>query len=206
MYRSFYMIDPFKITDFERKEADLQEFLLFCVAVAGKKATMIASKIATFLSGANNNELPFDYVRRLAQSELLVERLKDVKMGKYALLNRAWRDLTGANGPDIRACSADELQSIHGVGFKTARFFILHSRRDADVAVIDTHVLKYLASLGHKVPTTIPVGQQYLDLEAIMIELAKAAGMTMADFDLAVWSHYASQGQHPLPTIQKQAA
>lgn len=194
------MVDPFQITDFKRDDTALQEFWLFCVAVAGKKATMIASKIDEFLSGCQDGETPFDYVRRLASEDRLIERMTEVRLGKYALLDRAWRFTVSEAGPDLRTAQVSELQSIHGVGFKTSRFFILHSRADADVAVIDTHVLKYLASLGHEVPDTIPVGETYLRLEAIMLDAARAAGMPMADFDLAVWKHYASGGAHPLPS------
>ena len=200
------MVDPFEITDFGRGDAALQEFWLFCVAVAGKKATMIAGKVDEFLSGRAEGELPFDYVRRLVSEGRLVSRMQEVKIGKYALLDKAWSFTVSDAGPDLRTASADELQAIHGVGFKTSRFFVLHSRADADVAVIDTHVLKYIASLGHEVPSSIPVGEPYLKLEAIMLSAARSAGMTMADFDLMVWKHYASGGVHPLPGSMALAA
>nr|WP_250807886.1 hypothetical protein [Neorhizobium tomejilense] len=200
------MVDPFKITDFARDDAALQEFWLFCVAVAGKKATMIAGKIDEFLSDRRGGELPFDYVRRLVAEGRLVERMQAVRTGKYALLEKAWGFTVSDAGPDLRTADPSELQSIHGVGFKTSRFFVLHSRSDAKVAVIDTHVLKYLKAKRHRVPATIPVGDEYLRLEKLMLRYARAAGMTMADFDLAVWKHYASKGEHALPGQTSMAA
>ncbi|MDW9478838.1 hypothetical protein GOB57_09090 [Sinorhizobium meliloti] len=193
------MVDPFKITDFNRDDAALQEFWLFCVAVAGKKATMIAGKIDEFLSLKAPGELPFDYVRRLDAEGRLEAAMKGVRLGKYDLLGKSWPAIVSPEAPDLRTAEADELQDIHGVGFKTSRFFVLHSRDDANVAVIDTHVLKYLKSRRHRVPETIPVGKEYLRLEQLMLKYARAAGMTMADFDLTIWKHYASKGEHALP-------
>lgn len=194
------MVDPFKITDFNRDDAALQEFWMFCVAVAGKKATMIAGKIDEFLAPKAPGELPFDYVRRLVAEGRLDAAMRDARLGKYELLGKSWPFIVSDSGPDLRTAEAEELQDIHGVGFKTSRFFVLHSRSDAKVAVIDTHVLKYLKSRRHRVPKTIPVGAEYLRLERLMLRYARASGMTMADFDLAVWKHYASKGEHPLPT------
>jgi thermostable 8-oxoguanine DNA glycosylase len=197
------MVDPYAITNFNRTESELQEFWLFCMAVAGKKATMIAGKIGEFLEEKSEGATPFDYVRRLVEENRLRERMMAVKLGKYALLEKGYAGSVSADGPDFTTAPADRLQEIQGVGFKTSRFFVLHSRRDADVAVIDTHVLKYLASLGHQVPSTIPTGDAYLALEKIMLTAARTAGMSMAEFDLRVWKHYASNGQHPLPGTEE---
>jgi hypothetical protein len=84
------MVDPFKITDFNRDYASLQEFWMFCVAVAGKKATMIAGKIDEFLSSKAPDELPFDYIRRLITDGRLDQALRPVRLGKYDLLGKSW--------------------------------------------------------------------------------------------------------------------
>ena len=39
------MIDPYKITNYNRTESQLQEFLLFCILVAGKTAYIQAKKL-----------------------------------------------------------------------------------------------------------------------------------------------------------------
>lgn len=193
------MVDPFNVTNFERSLRELEEYFLFCVAVAGKKATMIAGKIDEFLSESRADETPFEYVLRLDFEGRLAERLLEVRLGKYAVLSRAYP--LAAAKPGLVHASSDELEMIPGVGPKTARFFILHTRPDARVAVIDTHVLKYLKSRGHKVPKGFPTGQTYARLEALMLEEIDASGMTGAEFDLAVWSHYASNGVSPLPPV-----
>lgn len=195
------MIDPFKITDFERTTEELQEFWLFCLAVAGKKATMIAGKIGEFLEGRSSNETPFEYVNRLAKSGELIGRLKDVRMGKYALLELAFANSAQAGRLDLRKVVPSDLEELPGVGPKTSRFFIMHSRENAQIAVIDTHVTKYLRERGYDVPKGVPTGKVYARLEQIMIAETKASGMTPADFDLAIWSHYASNGEKPLPAV-----
>mgnify|MGYP002622262244 CR=1 FL=1 len=194
------MVDPYDVTDFARSRGGLEEYWLFCLAVAGKKATMIASKVDEFLGGASADETPFSYVRRLVSEGTLAERLADVRMGKYALLERAYSASVSPGAPDIATASAEELEGIPGVGPKTARFFIVHSRKGARVAVIDTHVLKFLRDRGHRVPPGFPGRRDYARLERIMLSEVDASGLDPAEFDLAVWSHYASGGKTPLPS------
>jgi len=193
------MIDAYDVTKFDRTPAELEEYFLFCVAVAGKKATVVASKLDDFLSGAMPGESPFAYVRRLQGEGRLLERLVEVRMGKYSLLCRAWA--AAALLPDLASATVDELEALPGVGQKTARFFVLHTRKDAKVAVIDTHVLKFLRHRGHRVPKGFPGPREYVRLEAIMLDEVAASGMEPADFDLAVWAHYASNGASPLPGL-----
>lgn len=47
------MIDPNNITKFYRTEAELEEFLLFCIIVAGKNSKIQAKKLAEFLEGGD---------------------------------------------------------------------------------------------------------------------------------------------------------
>lgn len=192
------MVDPFNVTNYSRTRSELEEYFLFCLAVAGKKATMIAAKVAEFLSGATPDETPFAYVLRLEAEGSLTARLIEVKMGKYALLTRAYAQ---AARMDVATASVDELEALPGVGPKTARFFVLHSRRNAKVAVIDTHVLKFLREKGHEVPKGFPSPRDYKRFEQIMLSEIEASGMNTAEFDLAVWSHYASGGASPLPGV-----
>lgn len=193
------MVDPYNVTNFSRSRWELEEYFLFCAAVAGKKATMIAGKITQFLMEARADETPFEYVRRLVDEDRLTQRLKEVRLGKYAVLSSAYALAATTEG--LLEAEPEVLETIPGVGPKTARFFILHTRRGARVAVIDTHVLKYLKSRGRKVPKGFPTGRVYARLEAIMLEEMDASGMDRAEFDLAIWSHYASNGASPLPVV-----
>jgi thermostable 8-oxoguanine DNA glycosylase len=199
------MIDPHDVTNFSRSEPELQEYLMFCLAVAGKKASMIAKKLNAFLSGSIPGEEPFAYVLRLHASSRLDAELRKVGMGKYDLLGKAYPMIAQQFRGRLAHVPIGELESIRGIGPKTARYFALHSRSaPGEIAVIDTHVMKYLRQIGHKVPKRLPTRSNYGRLERLMIDAAKASGMSMADFDLAVWNHYSSGGAWPLPALQYQ--
>lgn len=194
------MIDPTKITDFTRDQHQLEEFWLFCIAVAGKTATQIAAKIDDFLSGRREAEGPYDFVRRLVAEGRLKSELERVKMGKYKLLVQGYAESVAETGPDLLAATPRDFEEIYGVRHKTSRFFLLHSRHNADVAVIDTHVLKFLKHCGYEnIPDSVPQNDRYYELEDLMKQEASRSGMGMAAFDLAVWNHYSSKGQYPLP-------
>jgi len=193
------MIDPYAITNHSRSRAELEEFWVFCLSVAGKKATMMAGKVDEFIAGCGHDGTPFERIRKLIAEDRLVEEMKRARVGKYALLDKALRATLAEGAPDIESAMPADLETIPGVGPKTARFFLLHSRKDIEVAVIDTHMVKYVASLGHRVPNGVPTGKEYARLERIVIDRARELGMPLDGFDLAVWSHYASGGAHPLP-------
>lgn len=195
------MIDAFDVTNFKRTQSELEEYWLFCVAVAGKTATIIAKKINQFLSDKYLCETPFDYVRRLNKEGRLEARMREVKLGKYTNLVPSYTAISAADAPDLRTAAPAEFETIRGVGEKTSRYFILHSRENANVAAIDTHVLKYLKARGYTVTKGIPKGKAYARLEGYMLAEMAASGMTPADFDLALWSHYASKGKYPLPQV-----
>jgi thermostable 8-oxoguanine DNA glycosylase len=195
------MIDPYNITNYDRTDKELQEFWLFCLAVAGKKATMMAKKVDDFLKPTCGLITPFQYIDNMVAFSTLEQNLRRVRMGKYALLEKGYAESVSKGAQWLRTASAEDIRkSITGAGYKTSRFFTLHSRRNENVAVIDTHMLKYLKHLGaSNVPDGIPNGPEYLRLEKLLLAEAAKKKLSMADFDLKIWSHYASKGISPLP-------
>jgi hypothetical protein len=133
------MIDPSNVTHFGRTDEELEEFLLFCVVVAGKNADQQAAKLEGFLGGRR----PFAHIRSADRAGGLRGRLREVRLGKYALLERSFRGLAGS-GADLRACPWEDLTRFPGIGIKTAKFFILHSRPGEMHGVLDTHVLAWM--------------------------------------------------------------
>lgn len=200
------LIDPFKITNYDRDDVELQSFWLFCLAVAGKKATMMAKKVDDFLNkrtqlSTRSDYTPFKYVYDLGAIGDLNAALRSVKMGKYDLLTKGYLQSAQKGAQWLRTATAEDIRAdITGAGYKTSRFFTLHSRRNENVAVIDTHMLKYLKHIGAlNVPDGIPNGPDYLRLEKILLAEAAKKKLSMANFDLAIWSHYASKGATPIP-------
>lgn len=183
------MIDPRAVTNFERNDSELEEFLIFTISVAGKSANMIARKVEAFLR-MGTGTTPFEKIRHLIRRRMLVRAMKKVKLGKYTLLGNAFTKLVRSD-LDLRTCSLEALESVPGIGLKTSRFFVLHSRRDQAVAILDTHILKYLASLGHEVPRHTPQNPAvYSTLQELFLKEARRSGKNVAEFDLEIWKRY----------------
>jgi thermostable 8-oxoguanine DNA glycosylase len=185
------MIDPRKITNYNRTEFQLQEFLLFSICVAGKNSFQQAKKLQEFLDIYPPRIAPFYKIRVLDRNNDLIDSLRDVKMGQYKRISTAFRGV--ANFMNERQYSLhnfplNHFECIKGIGMKTARFFVMHSRPGQMVACLDTHILKWLAAKGHEVPKSTPQGDKYLALEKIFLDYAKEMNMMPAELDLKIWN------------------
>ena len=162
------MIDPFDVTKYDRTIPELEEFLLFCICVAGKQANKTAERLGNILEEYERGEVksPFLVIQRLLFMKKLEDKLKEYGFGQYRKLTKALTQIA-RSGFDLRKCSVEDLETIHGVGPKTSRYFILHTRKDSKVACLDVHILGYLRGLGHEAPKTTPTGKKYLELEQI---------------------------------------
>ena len=89
----------------------------------------------------------------------------------------------------------DELVRVKGIGPKTARFFVMHSRRDQKVATLDVHILKWLREQGvERVPSQTPQNEvAYKRLEEKFLKLAKGLGKDPAELDLEIWKKKAKK-------------
>ena len=187
------MIDPTDVTKFDRTVDELQEFWLFCICVAGKTAVQQAKVLENFLRDGRAEfpgfVTPFQVVGVMDVSGILLDRIKEARLGQYPKLERAFRE---SLGKDLKTCTIEDLESIHGVGAKTARYFMLHTRKDQRIACLDTHVIRHMRDLGlTEQKGTPPSGPKYKALEDEFLKLADASGMTVADFDLMIWNKYA---------------
>jgi hypothetical protein len=190
------MIDPNNVTNAARTPAQLEEFLLFCVVVAGKNADQQSAKLERFLGGRR----PFAFIRSSEREGNLEERLREVRLGKYTLLGRSFRELS-ASGTDLATCEWEQLTLFPGIGIKTAKFFVLHSRPREMHGVLDTHVLAWMREHwapgpagGLTVPRHSPQDPRaYRFWETVYFGMVSArhhAGATAVDwarFDLDLW-------------------
>lgn len=182
-----YLIDPHNITDFNRSDEDLQAFWLFCVLVAGKNSRIQSQKLANFLKPAEATGIsPFRYIE-LRKAKYLDEDIRAEKLGQYKRVHRCFVESLKL---DLRNCTVEDLESVFGVGPKTARFFLLHSRPNQRLAVIDTHILKWLRNaLGIDAPTSTPTQlKKYHELENHYLQYCDDNGLSPAELDLHIWS------------------
>lgn len=172
---------------YDRTDRELQEFALLCMVVAGKHAATQQKKLRQFIE----EELPVNYIdlfaslREMNDYEML-GALHRVKMGKYRVLGSGFRRLANL---DLRSCSIDDLLAVPGIGPKTARFFLVYTRKGERHAVLDTHVLAELRENGFPdAPRQTPSGKQYDKWEKVWLEYCDALGVDPVEHDWAVWS------------------
>lgn len=186
------MINPDQLTNYRRTEAELQEFWLFSIAVAGKPAFRIARQVAEFIAALPlvGRLTPFDGIHHVLATEGydgLFKRVVDMRCGQQTRITKAFAQSIFL---DLRNTTLDNLMEVHGVGPKTARMFLLHSRPRQRLAVLDTHILKFLGKRGIKVPKLTPTGRRYAHLEKRFLALADKAGLSPAKYDLQIWKQY----------------
>lgn len=202
------IIDPNNITDFGRGQYGLESFWIFAICVAGKRADQTSTKVQQFIENLKSYADPGDWQSPIKmivlcnQQRMTTHELKKVKMGQYDRIGRALvhsAELVFGGTIDLRTCTPQDLEQVMGVGPKTSRFFIMHSRADAEVAALDTHILRWLQDIGYDAPKSTPQsGIAYELLEQTFLQEAARRNMKPADLDLKVWYHY-SQRQKGIP-------
>lgn len=193
------MINAWEITKFDRTDTELEEFILFAVCVANKRADVTAVKLEQFLSYIPGKASPFAKIEMMELQNKLYPNIVKTKFGQYRRIYSAMRHLCFL-AEDVKSLlDVDVLDATPGVGPKTARFVVLHSVPNVQYAVLDTHILKFLRERGYKTPASTPSGKsQYAKLEKAFIEEARQAGYKdLAAFDLLIWKRYAL-GQSPV--------
>ena len=200
------MIDPKNIIDCNRSDSALQEAFLFCYAVAGKNADQTASKVndmVAYIQGQDSMvdmglKGPLEYLGYHGP-EFSISIIEHFKFGKYkswfqmlTQINKRWLKINLI----LRKATPNYLESFHGIGPKTSRFFINSTRKDQRYAVLDTHILRYLREAGFKAPKSTPRGRSYHHWEAIalsLMEVAQNEGESLADVDLRIWRLYSGR-------------
>ena len=190
------MIDPANITNYYLTPLELEEHILFWVCAAGKNGTVTArllNKLLLELDAYNIGS--FNAIKQLGLWELS-KTLKRNGIGCYNQKARTILELANS-GLDLRTCTAEDLETIYGIGMKTSRCFIIHSRKNSNYAGLDTHMLKNLRMHNIQgVPFSTPTNKKlYKRLELEVLRLANESDMSPANYDLMIWNKYSIKGK-----------
>ncbi len=194
------MIDPYNITNYKRSKNELEEFLLFCIVVAGKTAYIQARKLDEFLKSVNTrlmmpeNINPFQTIKSAEQHGILFEEIKKAKLGQYKKIYSGFKYISEKEY-NLNKMTPEILEKIPGVGMKTSRFFLLHSDifYTNKIAILDTHILKFIKeNIDERAPKSTPViPLTYRYWEDMFLRWCSDNNKDMAEFDLEVWKSYA---------------
>lgn len=194
------MIDPYNITKYDRTQNELEEFLLFCIVVAGKTAYIQSRKLDEFLTSLNKrlmmpeNVNPFQSLKSANQHGILLEEILKAKLGQYKKIYNGFKYIT-EHEYDLTRMNPDLLERIPGVGMKTSRFFLLHSdiNYKDKIAILDTHILKFIKeNIDDRAPKSTPtIRVTYKYWEDLFLYWCELNNKNVADFDLEVWKSYA---------------
>lgn len=184
--------DPDALTPISyRTDAELEEFAIFCVCVAGKRARVVRRCLTEFWRAQvlrYGHGTPFELIRCMHQGYLWRE-LRLFGIGCYKAKAAAIEGLA-RSGLDLRRITTAQLELIPGIGPKTSRFFVMYTQPGTRVAVLDTHILRWMRE-EHAIdtPTATPAGRRYHELEEKFLGLVPA-GESVAEFDLQIWKRY----------------
>jgi thermostable 8-oxoguanine DNA glycosylase len=191
------MINPTQITNFKRSDKELQLFWIFCILVAGKNSDVAARKVGSLFKDLGD-KTPFEFLKENRNSirNLLVAH----KVGQY---NRIENAILQSLDLDLSTASLEDLMNVKGVGPKTARFFLLHSRHDCEHVILDVHILHYLRTRWQMdVARSTPPPVEYNRIEKIASNFIKLdfPNLSMAEADLLIWVEQSGRlAESPFP-------
>lgn len=199
------MIDATKITNYNATKSELEKHVCFWILAAGKSGVVAARQLEKL-----DEELREDIKRNFGSCpRSIFARLRAFEKGWKPLAENYLAHLMKINGIgcynqkagyllevarsglNLRTCSVDDLEKCKGIGRKSSRCFVIHTRRKAWYAGLDTHALKFLRDNGYpEAPKITPSSKvSYENWEKKFLDFVPS-GMTAGEFDLTNWNNY----------------
>ncbi|MBS7610214.1 N-glycosylase/DNA lyase [Candidatus Bathyarchaeota archaeon] len=174
-----------EFSEMEKREAgDIFKELCFCILTANfsaEKSIKIQEKIG-------------DGFLNLSESQL-AERLKELghrypnARARYIVLARKYRDSL----KKIIKSFHEEIElrewlvkNIKGIGYKEASHF-LRNIGYFNFAILDFHIIDFLVNYQLIDKPKILTKRKYLEIEKLLKQVAKKAGISLAELDLYLW-------------------
>lgn len=183
------MIDPSSVTNYAKTKRETEEFWLFALLAAGKNAEWASRAVHKLLKDCPENQSIFSHLVKDGGTSLF-NTLVANSVGQYHRLTRAIQESAEI---DLETATVEVLESIYGVGPKTARFFLLHTRPSIKCAVLDTHILRWLREEcdqedAPKRPPSKGDSYRRWEVLAMVFMEAKYPHLTIAQADLFIWA------------------
>jgi thermostable 8-oxoguanine DNA glycosylase len=123
----------------------------------------------------------------MIKSGNLMENLRIAGIGQYTRISKAYQAILKL---DLKNNILDKFLAVKGIGPKTARFFLVHSRPNQNMAVIDIHAKRWLLENTETTET-----DSYESMEQAFLFKAKKRKISPADFDLMLWTQMRDRGK-----------
>ncbi len=186
-YSDAPIITDENLVNFSRSLEELQLFWLYC-GFSVMRSRKPAQTALTRLLDDGIGDLPFDRLRQLADTGKLRESLESTRIGGWDRLEGFLRQ-TAEGRLDLKHGKVEDFEAVHGIGLAKARFFLLCTRENARVAVLDRHILQFLRDQDYpEVPESTPKSRKvYTRLEGYFLREADKSGIHPAPFNLEQW-------------------
>lgn len=192
------MVDPLHFTNYKRNTVELEEMLLFSILVAGKNALTTARCLENMLITAHRKQSmrvrrPFKCLQGFTEDEMS-KLVQSHGMGCYKSKGKSLYQLVNSD-IDLRECTFEDITAIHGIGFKTAEMFLMHSRKEYVGCALDVHILRYMREEHNlKVPKNTPGSlKKYMQIKDQFLKIAQDLGEDPTDLDLKIWRKYSGR-------------
>jgi N-glycosylase/DNA lyase len=176
----------------ECSEADLFRELAFCLLTPQSKARQCWQAVECLcdnglLFGGNRTDIATELRSKVRfhnnKAEYLV-RARELFTAGGALQVRTTL-LAQGHPIEMRRWLAER---VVGMGYKEASHFLRNVGQGEDLAILDRHILRNLATYGviDRMPTSLS-RKKYLDIERAMRSFAASLGMPLAHLDMVLW-------------------
>ena len=156
-----YMVDPFHIDQYQNSPPNIKEAVfLYCLISPGKKAVGQARSFWGFMSSAQRDETPFNFIRRIREEGTLTDHIRRWGLGTYTMIARSMSQAVDTiDVTDPKTMHSAIIAELPNVRYKTAKFIVntlvppdQRVQEDQDLAILDTHILKWIREELEKIP------------------------------------------------------
>jgi len=174
------------VKEFRKEKTDREIFYNLCFAIMAPQTTFINNRKATakliehdFYNKNIDDSLLYDLIRETRFYRQKTDRLSRAK--------KQFRDILECLRADASSFEKREylVKNVKGLGMKAASH-LLRNMGCTNLAIIDTHVLKFL----HK--ETPKNKREYIEMEEAFNSKAKKRGLLPAELDAIIWKQYSN--------------